>query len=356
MKYIKLSLSRIAGYIFQNKLIFVLFFIGSMLSSFVFIYFYGNEMSSKRITAENGLEFRSFEVWFDSDIKITDQDLELLDAYQTEAVTVSSTIQIPEEYEHLIMEDTRVYLAAEISKLTNMSDMFEELDQNTDVVMLPKIFGENIDEFMINDVPLRVVGRTDNRVVCFVPMATFQRLFAADTIYYTLENQLTQAELREAEEILENSFPNAQNIITPDTHKTYAAQRDVSALVRIAGLYILAVISFLFLYKYLFDQTNYENIIYNVVGSTKSVVLKIMLIEIVLLTSVSTGFAAVIHALFYEPFFSRINKSALYIPYHFLDYFLVMIFTVSLSLISTLPFVINYRRKSLRDLSGQYRI
>lgn len=61
MKLLRLSFLRIASHIQRNRLTFCLFFVGAMLSSFVFLYFYGNAMKGQISERENSVSYRMFE-------------------------------------------------------------------------------------------------------------------------------------------------------------------------------------------------------------------------------------------------------------------------------------------------------
>lgn len=78
MKLLRLSFLRIASHIRTHRLTFCLFFVGAMVSSFVFLYFYGNAMKSQIAETENNVSYRMFEVCFDENVPIQEGQLHVL--------------------------------------------------------------------------------------------------------------------------------------------------------------------------------------------------------------------------------------------------------------------------------------
>ena len=84
MKLLRLSFFRIASHIQRNRMTFCLFFVGAMLSSFVFLYFYGNAMKGQISERENNVSYRMFEVCFDENVSLREAQLHVLDDYGIE--------------------------------------------------------------------------------------------------------------------------------------------------------------------------------------------------------------------------------------------------------------------------------
>ena len=97
MKLLRLSFLRIASHIQTHRLTFCLFFVGAMVSSFVFLYFYGNAMKSQIAERENSVSYRMFEVCFDKNVPIQEKQLHVLDKYGIEEVFTSCLVTLPEE-------------------------------------------------------------------------------------------------------------------------------------------------------------------------------------------------------------------------------------------------------------------
>ena len=97
MKLLRLSFLRIASHIQRNRLTFCLFFVGAMLSSFVFVYFYGNAMKGQISERENNVSYRMFEVCFDENVSLREAQLHVLDDYGIEEVFTSCQVTLPED-------------------------------------------------------------------------------------------------------------------------------------------------------------------------------------------------------------------------------------------------------------------
>ena len=97
MKLLRLSFFRIASHIQRNRMTFCLFFVGAMLSSFVFLYFYGNAMKGQIAEHENSVSYRMFEVCFDENVSLREAQLHVLDDYGIEEVFTSCQVTLQED-------------------------------------------------------------------------------------------------------------------------------------------------------------------------------------------------------------------------------------------------------------------
>ena len=65
MKTIKLIFSRISFYFLSNKLIFIMFLLGGIVCSTSFIYFYGNQLSTKKSEVSTDSSYYTYTLKFD---------------------------------------------------------------------------------------------------------------------------------------------------------------------------------------------------------------------------------------------------------------------------------------------------
>ena len=88
-----------------------------------------------------------------------------------------------------------------------------------------------------------------------------------------------------------------------------------------SGIYLISILSFLFLFQYLIQENSYENVVYSLVGARKSSVVGIACMELTLLSGGSALLAGLLHAALYNPFFVHINIYG-QVPYTLWDYLL----------------------------------
>lgn len=355
MKVIRLAVRHIIGYFQNNGLILVLFSLGAILSSFVFIFFYGNSMQGKIHEAENDFNYRTYEVWFESPRVVTIEELYALDAFPLAIFSLTGPIEIPPEYRAKVYEELKLYVVASWGNEGVLDESIQRLQDLTgDGMLLPKAYGENITEFTLGDVSLPVIGQSENPSAFFVTVNTYLKYYQAEMIQYGFNDQLSIDDAQGVEQILRATFPDATYIVTPDFYKQLDWQTDAPTLIRISVLYIVSLVSFLFLFKYLIDQTRSENIVYNLVGAKKRTVFQILITEILLLSVLASVLAIALHKLFYDSVFSKLNITTAYISYTWKDYLLILLVTAGLSLLAALPFLFSYRHKSVKIIKDSF--
>lgn len=85
MKTLRLAFSRIFTYFSENKIIFILYFIGVIACVIFMLFFYGNVLNSKTgQTQYDELDFKTYYVSFATPTEITPETLEKLKNFQIE--------------------------------------------------------------------------------------------------------------------------------------------------------------------------------------------------------------------------------------------------------------------------------
>ena len=115
-----------------------------------------------------------------------------------------------------------------------------------------------------------------------------------------------------------------------------------------------SLILFLFLMKYILDSSSYEYIVYSICGASRGTVINLMYIEVFCSSAVASLAAVVVHRLFYNVFFDKINMLQ-GLRYRFIDYLLIMLFICIAILICSIPFIVSYYKKGLIASKNQYR-
>lgn len=123
--------------------------------------------------------------------------------------------------------------------------------------------------------------------------------------------------------------------------------------VMLCAVYLVSAASFLFLLKYLSDKSRGENVIYAMVGASKRKVSRIILAENLLLGFFSGAVGVLLHAVFYQSFFSKMNtlENITYTP---ADYLILFVFTLLLSLVTAIPFLVSQSRRTIIDAKNKY--
>lgn len=352
-KYTVLALLRIQTYARKNTLIFCLFLLGTVLSSLSFLFFYGNSMADKRNVARNSLSYRTFTLY--GDRNWTMKDLQSLwdSASASLDVRVSHTVELPaaSEYPELSVQAFLNNNAGVYSYQGQTSFTPEQLEQ--DCAIAPSTAGDFLN---LEGMEFPVVGRTHHfsNDVVFIPIHSFlEHEFSPDSVELILDATPTRKENNHILERLAVLFPET-SIADPYQSIRTDQSRNPGGVAMISGIYLISILSFLFLFQYLIQENSYENVVYSLVGARKSSVVCIACMELTLLSGGSALLAGLLHAALYNPFFVHINIYG-QVPYTLWDYLLCFFLTVALSLAALTPFLATYTHCSLAEMKRQFQ-
>lgn len=365
IKCFALARYRIGIYLKKNTMIFFLFFMGALLSSLAFIFFYGNSMVDKRNYAQNDIRYRTFTLR--SETAWTEETLYLLADGIPEALDVqlTSIIENPfSESNYLInMEAPFADSCTIIAFLKNNNHVYfyegqtsftsSQLGEN--VAILSKTLG-NIQSFHINGIAFSVVGNTTNYDVdvVFIPLQSYYKcMLSANTVQLILPTVPSRQENNRLLERISDLFPE---ITISDPYEIIQADRSRNAegIALTSEVYLISIVSFLFLFQYLIEQHSYENVVYSFVGARKSHIICITVIELTMISGFAALVACAIHILLYKQIFISINIYG-NIRYELWDYLLCFCLTVFLSLAALMPFMYSYTRHSLTEMKRYYQ-
>ena len=352
-KHAVLALLRIRTYARKNTLIFCLFLLGAVLSSLSFLFFYGNSMADKRNMAQNSLSYRTFTLY--GDRNWTMEDLQSLwdSASGSLDVRVSHTVELPaaSEYPELSVQaflnnNAGVYFYQGQTSFTP-----EQLER--DCAIAPSNTGDFLN---LEGMEFPVVGRTHHfsNDVVFIPIRSFlEHGFSPDSVELILDATPTRKENNHILERLAVLFPET-SIADPYQSIRADQSRNPGGVAMISGIYLISILSFLFLFQYLIQENSYENVVYTLAGAKKSSVVCIACMELTLLSGGSALLAGLLHAALYKPLFVHINIYG-QVPYTLGDYLLCFFLTVALSLAALTPFLATYTHCSLAEMKRQFQ-
>lgn len=396
MKTLRLAFSRISTYFLENKIIFILYFIGVIACIVFMLFFYGNVLNSKTgQTQYDKLEFKTYSVSFATPTEITPETLEKLKDFQMEydiqdiRLTAildldGNNIEFSDNSEAglymLFGKDPNVenspasiYVETFINNNTNIlkntdSQLFtdDELKQNvvissSDTEESIKIKGQDFK--IIKTIPKNNDGIYELKKIpdYYIPAdAYFQSGIKTYQITIYVAEPFSQSMMYDYGYFLHEIFNTKYNPLT-DADGTYDFVRipnsvyaseygdRVSQYQSIMAVFAVSIFSFMFLLKYLMDSCKRENSILMMVGAKKIRILVTTFIENIILTLSSTIIAVLIHMALYDCLFSKIN---LYenIVYSIEDYLIIALTVFVLSIIVQIPFMISYWVRNIRNI------
>lgn len=358
MKLIHLALIRIGGYIKHYRLVFILFFLGAVISSFVFTYFYGNTQFLRNDKTENSFLLRLFEVYLPENQPIQPEQLHLLDEYGISEVELRHTCVLPEETLERLPPGVPTYVTSFLYNLEKEGNgpLFSPEALTQGRLIVDKAYGEGVQSLTIDGQDFPVMDTvTHGMGVIYAPIQFFMEEFGS--VYYLsfqTETILSREDMEAAYSRLQEAFPDAGQIIAPSQYIEVTQDLQTSGLARNALTYVVSLLSFLFLFKYMLDCSKLENVVSYIVGANKRSVFAILTLETILLSAAASLCAILIHAAFYTDVFSRWNQSDTPFTYTALDYGVILLSTVVLALITTLPFLFASLRNTPVHLKGIY--
>ena len=357
MKLLRLSFFRIASHIQRNRMTFCLFFVGAMLSSFVFLYFYGNAMKGQISERENSVSYRMFEVCFDENVPLREAQLHVLDDYGIEEVFTSCQVTLPEDLaDKQFAGMPQEVTAALYDWRTTQPDLFSSDIQGKTGVLADKIYGNDRTSMEINGIDFPILKRLDSGSgVLYVPLATYLQYFGeTDYLVFQTKEILSPEEIQAANEQLKTAFPEASATLFPDVFMETDQQLARSDQINAALLYVVSLVSFLFLFQYMEEQNQMENVVYQIVGAKRRQIFGMILLEVGVLAAVACLLTEVLHAVFYEPVFSKLNMTETWITYSVKEYGVILLLTVMLALATAVPFFVSCLRETPVGLRRKY--
>lgn len=344
MKLFRLALLRIGGYMKNYRLTFVLFFLGAVFSSLAFTYFYGNALSHRLANAENQSDYRIFDVYFSENEKISTDQLHVLDSYGILDVNVSCAVSIPEAYKKDLPPAPPCVSALLYNGERYQDEPLYTADVlETDCIIVDKTYISHIDDFKINGTQFEVAKTSDSGMgKIYAPIKTYMKYFgSANFISFYTKDILSEEETQSAAEQLKRTFPNAAEIVSPDAYTQEGKTDQAANILRTSLMYMLSLFSYLFLFKYMIDCSRAENVVYYLTGASKRKVFSLIALETVILSAAASLSAIFIHTTFYDSFFCKLNMTQAMITYALRDYLFILLSTVLLSLLTTIPFIIS---------------
>lgn len=358
MKTFKLALSRVGYYYRYHKLILILFLFGMVACVLAFTFFYGST-ANQRVKAKNASTYRQYDIQLFSAESIEESRLSFLEPYGVEDVLFTAPLdksalqgKIPDtdDMGEKIAFTVKAFQNNNEAKLlyldSKSSFTDEELEQNC--VIAPAAIHYKDERVTINGVKYSVVGKYDGMgdYDFYMPVKAYQNgSFQTKSLQITLKQIPTEEENEQIVAEINAAF-HGSSVTDPYQAIHQMQARGAVELVTVCAIYLIGLLSFLFLLKYLLDRNQYENAVYSIAGASKNRVIRIAVCEILILSMGCAVFALLLHALLYDSVFRYVNVYD-NVTYTFFDYLAILGMIFVLTLLCTVPFIVMYKRSSL---------
>ncbi len=350
MKFIYIVLSGLGQLFRKNKPVFALFIIGSISASLMFSYFYGNMLTFMQTSVDDSdktcvVKCSDFNIMEEAVTKLSNDE-------RISNIHVSSDIT----------EDERLSVTADLrSDIFDMESLSgryftEEEIESAAQVAIGTVYGNGVgadigEILTINGYDFECIGKHARRSVV-VPFSTYMALGFGDESGNVIVIYLKSLEVSNSKEFkdeMESLFKDAGKVVSG-----YEYQQNVKSfakselLIYVCPFYAVSMLAFMFLLKYLIDETADEMVVYSVCGASKTTVSVMLFWEIAILSLTTGVVGALLHKLLYRSVFDKLNVVP-GIRYRFIDYAVICLSMLVISMLVSLPFIASFRKLSLID-------
>lgn len=228
---------------------------------------------------------------------------------------------------------------------------------NENIVIIPNVIPGQHNELdlekgllTLKGQELQVVGKFSG-MEYLIPLGTYQRLgYPIESAIFTLREKPDDKMEQTILTRLQEQFPTAE-IYYPKLYDDFAGRQLPMELFMICLVYGISLFSFLYLMKYMMDQHIAENVVYSLVGAPKKTVIRLVALENLILSTLTSLLSVGLHLLLKESVLDKVSVSA-NITYRFTDYLLIFILMVVVSQLVSLPFILRYRKQTVAAIKS----
>ena len=350
-----------------NKTVFVIFAVSMLVSAVLFTYLYGN--SVLYMTARNkksNIGFRTYEC---SIVRNHDEKICLNTKILEEIENCFSDFPVEDifYYSSVIMtsqKNSSVSCGEWKSGKTNFTD--EQVNSSQNVIFVSDSVDSTEQRILrrkgdIAYFSSSIDGTTKEYeiagefsywdVVGYIPYTTFIK----ENMELTQIRVITSRRLNSEEnnEIIDlfNYLPVKVdfNPMYPHMFKDEEMTNSMTMIVILALIYILALVSYLYMAKYIIESNKYYYNINSLLGAKRVNIAVRLFFEFMILLSVINIFAIVIHYVFYNSLFTKINMIT-NISYFISDYIIIFFVLTLLAVLVVLPYSFIFTKSAIVDV------
>ncbi len=349
MRNLLLAVMRIKDDFVNQKLLMTLYTVGSVICILVFMYFFSNvpTLIQQYIDLLNTPYDRTYSVLLKEETEMTVSDFDFLKDYDIENIGLEFNSQdigiyltvtsaeyltrggLTQEQADAVLADGNYIL-----QIKNSNTQFSNAEP------LPKTITLNDTEFKVID-DIAEIKYTDIWHTGLISLDSFvKNHFETSSISIVLKSSLSPRDSSKLIALLSEGFEDkgVSIISDPLANDLTENQRGeiLGKIFNMVLLYIICFIACAYLFKYVFDSNRYENTIYSLIGASKRRVVVIMLIDAAILSIASFAVATGINLLLFGTE-----------TYGIFDYLIIAAFTLTLSILTIIPFFVMYIKNPL---------
>ena len=355
MKLCLIIQSRIKQYWAHHRLIISLFLLGGIMSSVVFCYFYGNSLKLMKFLTSNDPHYRTYEIWlsdeFSPNIPRPDFEIGYSDIEKLANNKLVESVQVEAFFSQFadgrnVIEGDSAFGTGRISAFWDNKTELMMINGSSDFNAEPNgvVVPDNSsaipgDVIRINGRELKVIGK-NKAPSYFVSYEVFQTIAEVDHALIISKDRLN-LEDDPLRTVLEDTFPQCL-IETPlARQRSYEKRAVEEMIIVICPVYLVSLISFMYLLRYLMDTTTSMVAVSRIVGARKWQIFGLCLAEALFLCCLGIAVGIGIHIVLYDAVFVHLNALT-DLVYRPVDYCIVFAWMMLLSTAVAMFFVRKY--------------
>lgn len=354
MKNFVLALMRIKDDFINQKLMMMLYAVGSVICISVFMYFFvtiPGLVEEYKELLESPYN-RTYNISLSEKSEFSASDFDFLKDYDVQNIGLQTQ---NEDHQSFLAVSSAEYLEQiELASKETIDKLLSDgnyiIILNNENASLPKIKNINgVDFEVIGGFSSGNLGLYDTHSAGYISLDAFiKNKLKANSISIMLTSSLSSYDNSKLIALLSQKLGQkhpVSSITDPllSDPTEYKRGEIMNQIIKISTLYIICFIACAYLFKYVFDSNRYENTIYSLVGASKLRVVKIMLIEALILSIASFIVSTIINLLIFGTE-----------TYGILDYLAIAVFTSVLSILTIIPFFVVYIRNPLVKTKSEY--
>lgn len=342
MKMIYLLARRLGQYAKKDKVIFSVFLIGGLINSVMFAYFYGNMLPSVVNRNSQWVFYRQYRADLTEAHGVSELE-ESIGLLQSSPLIES--VKLSTKSSHKIMDfsqyvctalgdDAGVVIMKGTATFTAEGQIIVPYEDTTPVGGVVVIDGHSY----------TVIGQHTSDEYYVVSNADYFKNYDAVDRIYILSAQKHSYRNDPVEALMYDVLPT-DYVRTPFIYVHNDELLSQQQLIVIGVVYIISVISFISLLRYLVDSMMDENVTSMIVGASRATVVTMIFREELILFLIPNVLGLLLHYALTPALFSKINITQGFV-YSLSDYAAILLFMLVLTVVCLLPLLRKYTKLS----------
>lgn len=349
MNYLVVIYKHLLLFLKKDKLLSFILLIINLITFISIFTLYALYMPHLRVNSIDNASYR----YFDYELGEVSSNYEAVDNIYIENPLSSLWISGQIEVDNTMISFSSEYISPKDGEYTpNL--VSKNLKENEVLVRNIGELGLSIGEiFTYKNNNLKVVGYSDSAEVTFSYKYLMNKHVDFDNITFWTQNVLTGNSYKSLNNFINENFKVADSTTGVDILSRQMQETPI-LLVVISIFYIISMISFAYVLFFVFERQRYSFWVYRILGLSGKASIILNIISHIILTLISYLIACLLHILFWESFFKNLTTTGIS-GFSLIDYVIIFILLLIISLILFVPKYIAIARASLATSEGRFR-